>query len=68
MKFILILYYCLTTCQTVVYPEYYWSAKECAAIANDITATYRILEKIDPKVKIGNACIEYDLGMMRIPL
>ena len=69
MKFVLILYYCLSTgCYTVVYPELYWSSKDCSAGSTEITEHYRSLEKIGPKVSIGSACIENDLTWMRFPI
>lgn len=69
MKFVLILYYCLSTgCFTVVYPELYWSQKDCLVVSTDTIKQYRNLEKIGPKVTIGSACIENDLTWMRVPI
>ena len=69
MKFVLILYYCLSTgCFTVVYPELYWSSKDCSAGLTDIIKNYRSLEKIGPKVSIGSICIEDELTWLRFPI
>ena len=68
MKFILILYYCLATCQTVVYPEVYWGKKDCLAVTDNVIKMYRTVEGIDARVQIGSGCIEEDFTMMRLPL
>jgi hypothetical protein len=69
MKFVLILYYCLSTgCFTVIYPELYWSKKDCLVISEDTIKQYRNLEKIDGKVAIGSTCVENDLTWMRFPI
>jgi hypothetical protein len=69
MKFVLILYYCLSTgCYTVEYPELYWSSKDCSIVSTDIIEHYRSLEKISPKVPIDGLCIENELTWLRLPI
>ena len=69
MKFVLILYYCLSTgCFHVVYPELYWSKKDCSTVSAAVIKQYRGLEKIDPKVSIHSTCVENDLTWMRTPV
>ena len=59
MSFMLVLYYCLATgCFTIVYPEQYWSAKECQATS----------EKLPQNTKINAICTESDLGFNRLQM
>ena len=65
MKFVIILYYCLSTnCYTVVYPELYWGRKDCSAAATEIKNQYRTLEEIDkPREDTGPSSISDLLGL-----
>ena len=69
MSFMLVLYYCLTTgCFTIVYPEQYWSAKECLATSSIIAKNYKVLEKLPKNTKINAICTESDLGFNRLQM
>ena len=62
MKFVLIIYYCLQAqCHTVVYPEQYFSQKECIALSEFMVKDYRQREMIADDIQVGIACVENDL-------
>lgn len=66
MNFVIILYYCFTAgCYTVVFPQEYWSKKDCMANREGAIAEYRQMESIDAKIKIGSGCTEALLSMQR---
>ena len=69
MKFVLIIYYCLQAqCHTVVYPEQYFSQKECTALSEFMVNDYRQRETIADNIQLGSICIENDLSMNRLEM
>ena len=69
MKFVLIIYYCLQAqCHTVIYPEQYFSQKECKALSAFMINDYKQREMIAANVQVGSVCIENDLSMNRLQM
>lgn len=69
MKFVLIIYYCLQAqCHTVMYPEQYFSQKECRAHSEFIINDYRQRETIADNIQLASICIENDLGWQRLEM
>ena len=69
MKFVLIIYYCLQAqCHTVIYPEQYFSQKECKALSAFMINDYKQREMIAANVQVGSVCTENDLSMNRLQM